>query len=192
MADGHVRVKQNSDGDRLVDNEVLTVGGETVYRQRVVASSPLAIKIAEGSFFLSSSSRSVTSGSEATWSVANPSGSGKVIYLVHVSAANDNTAQIRFDVYQNSTITGGDTRTPWNPNFSSANTSIVEVVDGTGIRSGGTQLEAKIAVVRDHPFEFEGLLVLPPGTSLQLTGVVPGALSAQQLTVGGRWYEEAI
>lgn len=35
MADGVVGVKQNDAPDRLIDNEVLTVGAQTVYRQRV-------------------------------------------------------------------------------------------------------------------------------------------------------------
>lgn len=35
MADGSVGVKQSTAPDRLIDNEQLTVGGQTVYRQRV-------------------------------------------------------------------------------------------------------------------------------------------------------------
>lgn len=35
MANGTVGVQQAGSPDRLIDNEVLTVGGQTVYRQRV-------------------------------------------------------------------------------------------------------------------------------------------------------------
>jgi hypothetical protein len=35
MADGTVGVLQSPGADRLIDNEVLTVGGQTVYRQRI-------------------------------------------------------------------------------------------------------------------------------------------------------------
>jgi len=35
MADGVVGVKQNTSPDRLIDNEQLTVGAQTVFRQRV-------------------------------------------------------------------------------------------------------------------------------------------------------------
>jgi hypothetical protein len=35
MADGTVGVKQSATADRLIDNETLVIGGETVYRQRV-------------------------------------------------------------------------------------------------------------------------------------------------------------
>ena len=35
MADGTVGVRQATNPDRLIDNEVLSVGGQTVYRQRV-------------------------------------------------------------------------------------------------------------------------------------------------------------
>lgn len=40
MADGTVAVQQASPGDRLIDNEELTVGGQTVYRQRVSVELP--------------------------------------------------------------------------------------------------------------------------------------------------------
>ena len=40
MSDGTVAVQQASPGDRLIDNEVLTVDGQTVYRQRVSVEFP--------------------------------------------------------------------------------------------------------------------------------------------------------
>lgn len=40
MADGTVGIKQNAGADRLIDNETLVIGGQSVYRQRV--SDPAA------------------------------------------------------------------------------------------------------------------------------------------------------
>lgn len=42
MADGRVGVRQQAGADRQIDNEVLTVGGQTVYRQRVAIPDPVA------------------------------------------------------------------------------------------------------------------------------------------------------
>lgn len=156
------------------------------------ATSPLSAKVAEGRFFLMSSTLDAPAGTEATWQIQNGS-STKIIKIVHVSAATDTTSQIRFSVFKNSTITGSSTgRTPWDPNFATASTSVATVRDGIDIRSGGTRLEASVPAVRDAPYEFDGLQVLLPGQSLELTGVVPGSLSAQQLTVGARWYEDPV
>lgn len=41
MADGTVGVAQSSSPDRLIDNDTGTVGGETVYRQRVWDMGPI-------------------------------------------------------------------------------------------------------------------------------------------------------
>lgn len=41
MADGVVGVKQNTAPDRLIDNEQLTVGAQTVFRQRVSIGNQL-------------------------------------------------------------------------------------------------------------------------------------------------------
>lgn len=156
----------------------------------------LADKVKAGKFFIFSSTIAVASGSEATWSLENPSASGKSVYIVGMTAANDNTAQVIFSMYKNSVITGGTTRVPWDMNFGTNNSSIVVAKDGSGIRSAGTQLDMRVSVVRDQMFIFspaagEELIIVPPGASLQLTGVVPGALAVQQFTVGFRWYEES-
>lgn len=188
-------IEVNDDAAQTTLSSILTdlqgkrdgTGTEPTY-----TSSSLSYKIGAGQFFLMSSTLNIASGSEGTWSILNPSASGKTIYIVHVSVRTDNTDQVLFDLYRDSTITGGTALTPWNPNFNSSNTSIATVEHGESIRSGGTQLEASVAVSRDGPYQFEGLVVVTPGLSLQLTGVVPGALTAQDLTVGARWYEEPI
>lgn len=40
MANGTVTVLQAADGDRLIDNEVVSVAGSSVYRQRVITYPP--------------------------------------------------------------------------------------------------------------------------------------------------------
>lgn len=60
MADGVVGVKQNTAPDRLIDNEVLTVGAQTVYRQRV--SSVPTSRVSTANSVLG-----VTLGAGATW-----------------------------------------------------------------------------------------------------------------------------
>lgn len=98
MSDGTVKVMDDDGTVRLIDNDVLTVDGKTVMRQRVATTPAASIKAAEGKFFLTDTGQMSTTLAN-NWAAAtfeNPDGSGKTARILRVTIESDTTAWGRF------------------------------------------------------------------------------------------------
>lgn len=127
-------------------------------------------------YIATSNSTSVGSGSSLLFQIANPSNSGKSLYLSSISGGA--TAAATVTVYSGGTITGGTTPTPLNANFGSTNTSVMTTRLNTGTL-GGTSTSVMAFLVSSGLFliRFTGAIIVPPGKTVTVT-IGTGSLSA--------------
>jgi len=135
-------------------------------------------------YILSSGSVGVGSGANLLLQLANPSGSGKTIYVS--SLMGGTTAAATVTVLKGGTITGGTTPTPFNANLGSANTSIGSTRQNTGTLGGtSTGFLALPVTAGMYLLDFGGGVVVPPNQTLTVT-VGPGSLTASAALT---WWE---
>lgn len=147
-----------------------------------VAQSTLEKRIRDGNAYVVSSGKIVLAGAaNMRMTLENPSGSGKVLYLYNIIVASDIGAMSWADFYLAPT-TGlpGTSKTPFNMNFASSNTSVALAKGDTNATalSGGTAL-MQVAVPGLVRTSFDrGIVQMPANTKLGINTVFGAAVNA--------------
>jgi len=181
------QVPPDSTGKKL-DSEQLTVGANSVERQRVVAMSPAQVNAELGRYFAAPSADvTATTAGVVLAVLENPAGSGKKLYLDFIRAysnGNNVATQILF----NGTRTGGDAVTPLNLNGGTASASVFTTpAIGTLAYTGGTVVSRDRITASTLVLPFDGKFVLAAGQSI---GVVLTPLAATTQNVANfAWWE---
>jgi hypothetical protein len=137
-------------------------------------------------YVVSSGSVAVAGGNSLLMQIANPSGSGKTLYVSSIKGGV--TAAVTLAVFKGGTITGGTTPTPVNANFGSSNASVVLTAryNNTGTLGGSpTGMMAIPLTAGMFELYFGGSVVIPPNQTLSITIGTAAATSSAVFT----WWE---
>jgi hypothetical protein len=176
----------------LTNNSVFNQSNSPLYTQSTntylvpgIENGPAGDAAKSGAFYIfSSGSVSVGSGASLLIQVANPSGSGKTLYMNSLLGGVTGAATV--NVLKGGTLTGGTTPTPFNANFGSSNTSVATARQNTGSLTGASTGFLAIPLTAGMYFiEFGGGIVVPANQTLSVT-VGTGALTASAVL---SWWE---
>ncbi len=145
-------------------------------------------------FSISHRFESIAAGSSINVLIANPSGSGKQIYLIQVNVIS--LAQAWVNVYLNASYTGGTDLTPYNLNTCSSKTSSSTLkynvtISGsptpykTSVCPGGTSVRAVGDAV-----EVGETMILGEGCSLIFEVINKDTTQSTDFSIGIIWWEE--
>lgn len=125
----------------------------------------------------------------ASLTVTNPAGSGKVLYVIAWSVYANATAEVRYILDATST---GTLVVPENLNIglnagATPVNSAMEVRVGAGVLTGGRQMNIAHQVTTQAPVEKDVLVKLPAGRSLTVRFLGPGATNT--VDINAQWIE---
>jgi hypothetical protein len=154
-------------------------------------STGLTQKISEGKFRFSGGDVTTDlTETDAFFILANPAASTTNVNITQFKLFINDTAGARVRFLHEASTTVGTARETFNPNhyFEAAPTNgVLRVGKGTAGAGGGTEL-LQGRVVRDAPYQFEGLVVLPPGHSFGVR--ITGAATGSVIVASVGWFEE--
>ncbi|RKP47369.1 hypothetical protein D7Z26_24055 [Cohnella endophytica] len=158
-------------------NSPLYTQSVNTYLAPAIENTPGGDAAKSGSLYiLSTGSVSVGAGNSLLLQIANPSGSGKTIYISNLMGGV--TAAGTVAILKNGTITGGTTPTPFNANFASVSTSVTTTKQNTGTLGGTPTSFVNVQVTAGmYLLDFGGGIVVPANQTLSIA-VGTGALTA--------------
>lgn len=187
MTNSFWQVPPDSTGKKL-DSEQLTIGSNTVERQRIVTITPAQLNAELGRYFTAPSAEvAATTAGQVLGVLENPAGSGKKVHIDFLRVGT-NSATSAATVILNGTRTGGDAVTPINLNGGTASASVFSTpAVGTLAYTGGTLLTRDRIVSGINPIPFDGKLVLAAGSSV---GIIVTPVTANPYNaVNFAWWE---
>lgn len=156
------------------------------YTAPAIDSFPESDAALSGLLFAVPFASTVTAAAPLVLQVSNPAGSGRTAYISRIAASTAASA-VTLTLLRNATV-AGSTTTPVNFNFGSAATSamIARTAAAAPTGSPATLMSVYLA---PGPFigEFNGRIIVPPGSSLTITITISTGSSAATGNIS--WWE---
>ncbi|WP_150268974.1 hypothetical protein [Paenibacillus tepidiphilus] len=156
------------------------------YISPAIDNFPEADAALAGLLFSAPFASTVTTAAPLVIQVANPGGSGRTAYVSRVTGSSAASA-VTLTVLRNATVTGA-TIAPVNFNFGSVNASVMTVRTSTAAPTGSPGTLASLLLAAGPVVvDFNGRIVVPPGSSVTLAITIASGSSAATGSIN--WWE---
>lgn len=168
----------------MPNDAVFNQNGQPLYTEQVntyiapaIDSLPEAGAAVSGLLFGIPFASTVTASAPLVMQVANPGGSGRTVYISRVIASSG-TAAVTLTLLRNAAL-GGAVITPVNYIFGSAVTSVATARTATAAPTGSpATLLSMLLATGPVILDFDGRIMVPPGTSLTATVTIASGSAA--------------
>lgn len=177
-------------------NGLVTTVRDTVYRRTDplptggaiigYVADAFARYVEEGKTFMAGARLALAAGQTGTFSLVNPTGSGKTLYLTGLELAADMNADATLVI--NPATTPGAAQAATNQHQAFSTVASAQVKAGVGAPTGGTAMSTVLRLPANQPVLRQQLLILPAGKSLAVSAA-PSTLAASVLYASFRWLE---